>query len=333
MASKIGSAAGGALSGAATGAAIGSVVPGIGTAVGAVGGGIIGGIGGWFSGDDEADDAERQRKQLLYEQALKSGRFADQGEANYNADTLQGRMALAGLRRQALGQDSVSAEQLRQALGQNLAAQRSLAAGAAPQDAAGAARTAAIQSARLGSGLAGQQAVAGLQERNQAQQQYGALLQGIRGQDLNASLGSRQNANTGYGAANAGAPQPSWIQQWGPAITAGLGAYAQYNKGGTAASDRRLKTEVKDGDATANKMLDALRAFSYRYKDEDAHGEGKQLGVMAQDLKSAGLKQAVIDTPGGMYVHGAKLAGANTAMIAALHRRLSKVEGAHAEVA
>jgi len=35
----------------------------------------------------------------------------------------------------------------------------------------------------------------------------------------------------------------------------------------------------------------------------------------------------VIDTPEGKIVHGAKLAGANTAMLAALGKRVSELEG------
>jgi hypothetical protein len=75
-------------------------------------------------------------------------------------------------------------------------------------------------------GMAGQQAVAGMQERNQAATQYGNLLAQMRGQDLNAALTARQNAESGYGAGMTGAPQPSWIQQYGPAIVGGLSAVA-----------------------------------------------------------------------------------------------------------
>jgi hypothetical protein len=138
----------------------------------------------------------------------------------------------------------------------------------------------------------------------------------MRGQDLNAALSSRQNAMSGYGASMTGAPQPSWIQQYGPAIAAGAAAVA---------SDRRLKTDISDGDAAANQATKKLSPFAFAYKDPK-YGAGKQLGVMAQDLESAGLGHAVMDTPQGKMVHGAKLATSNTAMIAALGRRLAKVE-------
>lgn len=279
---------------------------------------------GHVFGSDESDaaDAARQaavdaRAPLLDKQSEAAGSFADSSQANYNALGARGATSLDQLQRQANGQNSVSAEQLRQGLQQNQAAQMSMAQGGAPQDAASRARTASIQSARLGSGLAGQQAVAGLQERNQAQGQYAQLLQGLRGQELQGSLGGRQAAITGYGGGQpAPPPEKSKVEKFGPAIIGGIAAL----------SDRRLKTDVKDGSADADKMLNALRSFTYRYKDEDKHGKGARTGIMAQDLERAGIKHAVINTRGGKMVHGAHLATANTAMLAALRRRVEKIE-------
>lgn len=274
-------------------------------------------IGGQIQkSSDQADQAERQRKQLLYGQSGIASDFADQAQSGYQNYGIQGRQALSGLQAIAQGQNSVSAEQLRQGLQQNLAAQRSLAAGASPRNSAMAARTASIQSGRLGAGLAGQQAVAGLQERNQAQTQYGNLLGSLRGQDLSAALGSRQNAMQGYAAQNAGQPEKSGIEKYAPAA---LGALALF-------SDRRLKKDVKRGEGAADKALDGLRAYAFKYKNA-AHGDGEQLGVMAQDLEGAGLKHTVIDTPDGKMVHGGKLAASNTAMLAALAKRVGKLEG------
>lgn len=280
----------------------------------ATGGGVTGTI---FS--DPGAEAERQRKAMLYGQAAGAGTFADRGEMGYGQLGAQGQMTLAGLQAQANGQNSVSAEQLRQGLAQNQAAQQSFAAGASPQNAAMAARTAAIQSSRLGAGLAGQQAIAGLQERQQAQQQYAQLLQALRQQELQAALQSRQNAMQGYGAQNAGTPEKSNIEKYGPMIQSGLSAFA--------ASDKRLKTDIKDGDARANKAVTGLAAHLYKYKDE-RHGKGERLGIMAQDLERAGLAHAVVNTPQGKMVHGAHLATANTAMIGALGRRLARLESA-----
>lgn len=273
-------------------------------------------LGGRFTADPGAI-ADAARKQQLYGQAANASQFADQAQQGYGAYGAQGNDALRDLRAQANGQRSISAMQLQQGLQQNLAAQQAQAAGAAPQNQAMAARTAAIQSGRLGSGLAGQQALAGLQERNQAQQQYGTLLQGLRGQDMNAALQSRQAAVNGYGAGAVGAPEKTNVDKYGGAIMAGLAAF----------SDRRLKTDVKDGERAARSALQGLSAHSFSYKNEAAHGKGKQLGVMAQDLERAGLGHAVVDTPRGKMVNGAKLATSLAAMMPGLDARLSKLEG------
>jgi hypothetical protein len=173
---------------------------------------------------------------MLNAQAEKANQFADNGQVNYNNMTGQlmgtyGSLNDAMKYQQGLmqGQNSVSAEQLRQGMQQGLAAQRSMAAGAAPQNAAMAARTAAMQMGRLGYGLSGQQSLAGLQERNMAAQNYGQLgsalgqLQlGARGQDVNAALGSRQNAIAGYHDVN---PEPTGLQKYGPIFQAIGGAF------------------------------------------------------------------------------------------------------------
>ena len=271
----------------------------------------------WLDQDPGAE-AEKLRKQALYGQAGAAGQFADRSQQDYRHLGVQGQGALAALQRQAQGQDSVSAMQLQQAMQANLAQQQSMAAGGSPRDAAMRARTAAIQSGRINYGMAGQQAIAGQQERNQANAQYGQLLQGLRGQDLNATLGSRQTAVTGYGAANAGTPEKSNMEKYGSAISGGLGAMIM--------SDKRTKKGIRSGDRDANKALDTLRAYTYAYKQKK-HGEGKQLGTTTQDLKRAGLGQAVVQTPEGEAVHGGKLAGANTAMLAALNRRVARLEG------
>lgn len=265
------------------------------------------------------NDAERQA--LLAQQGALAGQFAGQAQQGYAAYGAQGQQALNNYQAILNGQNSVSAEQLRQALQQQLAQQRSFAAGTSPRNAAGAARTAAIQMGRASTAAAGQQSLAGLQERNQAAVQYGNLIAQLRGQDLNAALQGRQNAESGYGAGMTGTPQPSWIQQYGPAIVGGISAI------GTAASDRRLKTDIRDGSDVADQALKGLGAYVYKYKDPK-YGDGEQLGQMAQDLEQTpGLRHAVIDTPQGKMVNGAKLAAALAAMMPGIDRRLSKLEG------
>lgn len=330
--SKAGDTAKGAAGGAATGAAIGSIVPGYGTAIGAGVGAIAGGIGGYLSSDS---DEEKRAKAL---QAQRDA-FAAQARASYDAYTQRAGGSLDYLQAQAQGQNSVSAEQLRQALQQNYATQQSMAAGASPRNAAMAARTASIQSARLGAGLAGAQAQAGLQERNQAQQQYAQLLQGLRGQDLQAATGVPYSAPA----------QPSMIDKYGPALQAGLNAYIQsrgrqappaaqssaparpnengaaMNSWEAAVSDRRLKKGIRDGEDDAGQALGKLKAQSFEYKDAK-HGAGRRVGIMAQGLERAGLGHAVIDTPQGKAIHGGHLATSLAAMMPGLAKRISALE-------
>jgi len=264
----------------------------------------------------ESASATQQRNDLN-KTGDAANRFANYAQGGYQNLGVESQSVRDALRRQAQGQDSLSSEQLRQGLGQQLAAQRSMAASASPQNAAMAARTGAMQMGRAQAGMTGQAAMAGIAERNAAQQALAQMLMQQRQQDLQAALGSRGNAVSAFGGVS---PEKSGLEKAQPLISAAGGAAA------LAASDRRLKHEVADGDGDARTAIDGLRAYSFKYKDEK-YGKGKQVGVMAQDLEKAGLKHAVIDTPSGKMVHGAKLATANTAMIAALGRRLSKLEG------
>lgn len=153
-------------------------------------------------------DAQAQVDKLNQVGAGAQG-FADTAQQNY-AD-LTGRLtgSLNDLQALANGQNSISAMQLQQAQRANLAQQRSLAAGAAPQNAAMAARAAANNMAKMSYGLSGQQALAGLAERQAAQKAYADLLSTSRGQDLQGTIGGYQAATNAYGGglnAEANAP-------------------------------------------------------------------------------------------------------------------------------
>lgn len=258
----------------------------------------------------EREDPEGDIRGIA-DESLAFGRLGQEG---YRDTTSKMRRAVSGLERLARGRDSFSAEQLRQSLGQTLAAQQSMAAGARPANAAMAARTAAVQMGRQQAGLAGQQALAGIAERTAAQQALGQLLSTQRGQDIGVAQGGMSTALSGL----QGLPQPPNNMQWlVPTITAA----------GMAMSDRRAKTDVKTADADADALVDGLKAYTWRYKDE-RHGTGRQIGIMAQDLERSKLgKQAVIDTPDGKIVHGAKLATALAAGLASMNKRMKKLEG------
>ena len=132
-------------------------------------------------GGESAGDA--QRRQWLNETASAANSFADRGESGYGAMTLEAQAAREAMRRRAMGQDSLSREQLRQGLQQNMSAQRSMAASASPQNASMAALQAAQTMGRQGAGMSGQAATAGIQERAQAEQALAQMIMQQRQQD------------------------------------------------------------------------------------------------------------------------------------------------------
>jgi hypothetical protein len=158
----------------------------------------------------------------LNAQGASASNFADRGQVNYNHLSREAQAQRDALRRRAGGQGLMSTEMLRQGLQQQLGQQRSMAAGASPQNAAMAARTAAMGMGRASSGMAGQATMAGLQEQKQAEDALTSAIMGARQQDMGVALGSRQNAISGYGGVN---PEKSWLDKYGGAIigASGLG--------------------------------------------------------------------------------------------------------------
>ncbi len=269
-------------------------------------------FGGLNKAGADSGSTIRQRENLN-ESGNQASDFADQGQAGYAQMGAESAASRDFLRQQASGQHSVSAEQLRQGLQQNLASQRSMAASASPNNSAMASRTAAIQGNRAAYGMSGQQAQAGLVERQNAQAALSDMILKQRQQDAQVALGSRGNAIEGYKGV---AGEKSDVEKWAGPVAGGF----------MAMSDRRVKADIEDGDAKAKRTLEGLKAYSYRYKDEK-HGKGKQFGPMAQEMEKAGLGHAVEDTPDGKAVNGAKTALSSLALTAALARRVSKLEG------
>ncbi len=147
----------------------------------------------------EESDSTKQQRADLNAQGRAASDFAAWGEQGFHGLGREGADVREMLRRQAEGQDSVTREMLRQGLQGNLNAQRSMAAGAAPGNAAMAARTAAMQMGRMGAGMSGQAAVAGMQEKQAAQRALMEAINTARQQELAVALGSRQNATGAYG--------------------------------------------------------------------------------------------------------------------------------------
>ncbi len=260
--------------------------------------------------------AATAEKNALKTAAGQAGDFANQGQSGYGDMT----NALGSQRKfyedlMSGRGNSVVNEQLRQGLLQQQAAQQSMAAGASPQNSAMAARSAMMNMGRAQGNMAGQAALARLQEQQMAAEQLSGLNLGQRGQDANVGLQSRQNQMTGLGVNKP--REPGTVEK----VSAGIGMGLGLKK----LSDKRLKTDIRDGDAVARRALEMLSAKTFRYKDPK-HGKGERLGVLAQDLQSAGLGQTVKRTSEGLALDPGELSATNTAMLAALVKRIVKLE-------
>lgn len=233
------------------------------------------------------------------------------------------------LRRRAAGQDSMSAEQLRQGLAQISGQQIGMAAGRPVGGQAAAARQASMNVANAGAGLAGQQAMAGIAERQAASDALTNAILQQRGQQLQATLGGQQNALSGYGGieqnrtnrfgAMLGTPTPA------EQALGGLGGLI----GGAARvfSDRRLKKDIIPAEEEADRFMTGLKNYRWKYRNE-ADGHGEFVTPMAQDLeKSRAGRAAVVETPRGKAVDTARLAMALAGAAGRLHRRVKRLEG------
>lgn len=171
---------------------------------------------------DDSESAEEQRNNLNSQGNAAAG-FADQGQAGFGALGAEAAESRGLLRDQAMGRNSLSAEQLRQGLQQQQAQMQSMAQGGPASSAPMMGRTAMIGAGRASSAMAGNAAMAGIAERNAAQQAWANSILGARGQDLSAALGGRSTAVGAYGGVT---PEKSTLDKWGNMIVgaAGIGA-------------------------------------------------------------------------------------------------------------
>lgn len=101
----------------------------------------------------------------------------------------------------------------------------------------------------------------------------------------------------------------------------------------TAASDRRVKKNVKDGSGDLADFLLKLKAHKYEYKDpkKPLRGDGEFYSPMAQELEKTRVgKTMVKDTPDGKVVDYGKGFGAMLAASAMLMERVKNLEGSRA---
>lgn len=96
-----------------------------------------------------------------------------------------------------------------------------------------------------------------------------------------------------------------------------------------AASDKNAKKNVKSGKDDTQKFLDSLKAKSFEYKDKKKHGEGKRIGVMAQDVEAGSSKgkDMVVETNDGTkMIDQGKGFSAVLAALAELNAQVKKLE-------
>lgn len=95
--------------------------------------------------------------------------------------------------------------------------------------------------------------------------------------------------------------------------------------GAAMLSDERCKEEIED--FSPSDFLDSITGHKFQYKDKK-HGEGEQVGVMAQDLlKTEAGSKLVAETPEGLAVDYSKSGPTVMASLASLNDRLRKIEG------
>jgi hypothetical protein len=102
-----------------------------------------------------------------------------------------------------------------------------------------------------------------------------------------------------------------------------------------AASDENVKENIKESKNDANKLveqfMDALKSYSYNYKEKENNGKenpkGEVTSVMAQDLEKSKLgKKMVKEGPDGKMVDYAQGFAPLFAAIAELNERTKKLE-------
>ena len=275
--------------------------------------------------DKRAEEFSEVDPHGYLQQGVNSARYdAAQDRLNFRSGGQDQRGLIRSMQARINSGQTVSGEIMRQGMQQTLANQQSHAAGAAPQNSAMAARNAAMNIGRANTAMAGQQAIAGMQERIASEQALGQLMQQRRQADLQSMTNNNQlgfqnaqaieNARTQRAVPQGGNDQSSRLTG---AITAGAAVL----------SDKRLKHNIEDASDDAKAFIAALKPYKYDYKDKK-FGKGKQLGIMAQDLEKTKLgKKAVMNIGGKKIVHGAKLAGALAAAVAMQEERLGKLEG------
>jgi hypothetical protein len=242
------------------------------------------------------------------------------------------------------------------------------AAASQPGHVGGRFRAAGAAQAEAGSRIAREAAAARIGEQQAAAQALGGLLGGARGQDIGLATGQAgltqqmalANLQTEAGTqqmreqllqnymsmgmdfataqtqANLDLERMRTEAVTQAAIasqTAAQEAEAGSGVGGLIGqlSDKRAKKAIKSGDADVEGMLDALKSYSFKYKNKE-HGKDRELGVMAQDVDRSKMGKTLVERgkDGLMRLGGKNALGVLLASAANLNTRMRKLEGANA---
>ena len=225
---------------------------------------------------------------------------------------------------------SVSEMQFQKAIQDLSKQQLGAAASARGMSSAGLAQREAMQAGKeAGIELGAQSAIAKEQEQRAASEQLMRQAAAQRGVALGAA---QANLEAGLAGSRMRSEFIGNLAGSGAKVAA---AQSQGAGGAAAASDVSLKENMnqteKSGSEMVEEFLDALKSYTYNYKDKENNGqknpEGKVTSVMAQDLEKSKLgKQMVTDGPEGKMVNYGQGMAPLFAAIAELNQRTKKLE-------
>ena len=225
---------------------------------------------------------------------------------------------------------SVSEMQFQKAMQDLSKQQLGAAASARGMSSAGLAQREAMQAGKeAGIELGAQSAIAKEQEQRAASEQLMRQAAAQRGVALGAA---QANLEAGLAGSRMRSEFFSNLASSGAKVAAAQGG----GEGGASPnSDVSLKENMnqteKSGSEMVEEFLDALKSYTYNYKDKENNGqknpEGKVTSVMAQDLEKSKLgKQMVTDGPEGKMVNYGQGMAPLFAAIAELNQRTKKLE-------
>ena len=225
---------------------------------------------------------------------------------------------------------SVSEMQFQKAMQDLSKQQLGAAASARGMSNAGLAQREAMQAGKeAGIDLGAQSAIAKELEQRAASEQLMRQAAAQRGVALGAA---QANLEAGLAGSRMRSEFFSNLASSGAKVAAAQGG----GEGGASPnSDVSLKENMnqteKSGSEMVEEFLDALKSYTYNYKDKENNGqknpEGKVTSVMAQDLEKSKLgKQMVTDGPEGKMVNYGQGMAPLFAAIAELNQRTKKLE-------